>query len=129
MTILTGAEAGGERRAHARVRTLLDGAVFAPRGRRTDVSIRNLSQAGARVRLPEDAILPEAFHLMAPKTASGHVAKLIWREGGEAGIAFGASYELDGPAPVEVQVRLAWAEFQRREMSAQSRAATAPTKA
>jgi hypothetical protein len=118
-----------ERRTVSRLRVLMEGKVFWEEGQRTGCSVHDLSEAGARISLPAHAHLPTEFHLMAPKTASGHAAALVWRAGSAAGVAFSASYELDEAWPLELEVRQDWAERQRREMRAQSPAATAPTKA
>lgn len=118
-----------ERRAVSRLRVVIEGKAFWEEGQRGGCSVQDLSESGARLSLAAHETLPPQFHLMVPKTQSGHAAALVWREGASAGVAFSASYELDEPWPLELEVRQDWAERQRRAMRAQSPAATAPTKA
>lgn len=118
-----------ERRAVSRLRVLIEAKAFWEEGQRVGCSVHDLSESGARISLAAHQILPREFHLMVPRTASGHAAAVMWRDGRTAGVAFTTSYELDGPWPLEIEVRRDWEERQRREISAQRPAATAPTKA
>jgi hypothetical protein len=100
-----------ERRRFSRLRTLLKGSAVSTPDHTADCTVRNLSEAGAQVSAPFQSPLPDAFHLMAPRTRSGHAAEVVWRDGSKCGLAFTQSYELDDPEPLELTVRREWARL------------------
>jgi hypothetical protein len=96
-----------ERRLHQRLRVLLRGHLFAPDRTSAACTIHDLSEAGARLTVEAGAVTPSTFHLMTPKTRSGHAAQVVWRRNGSVGVVFTRSYELDDP-DLEFEVRSAW---------------------
>ena len=53
-----------------------------------DVTIRDLSDGGARIQIPVDAELPEAFCLLVVSEDQLYPAVVKWRVGEMTGIAF-----------------------------------------
>jgi hypothetical protein len=65
---------------------------FGAGGRRIACTARDWSVAGAQVELPAGQALPPRFRLVDPRSGEQHEARLVWRRGNIAGLAF-----TDGP--------------------------------
>ena len=78
------------KRETERRRILKDGRVILPGSRVTyDCAIRDVSKAGARLRLKSDSInLPEEFELVFVADGLAYSAFRKWRRGTEYGVAF-----------------------------------------
>jgi len=50
--------------------------------------VRNESTDGVLLELPEAAVIPVVFYLEIPADKVCHPAKVIWRDGGLAGVRF-----------------------------------------
>jgi hypothetical protein len=89
-----------ERREDTRRRVCLGGmietATFLPE---TPCMVRNVSLAGAQVRVCFTAILPERMVLHVPVRGERRVARVAWREGEWVGLRFEAAG--DAPPPPE----------------------------
>jgi hypothetical protein len=78
-----------ERRPVARRRVLFGGLTVADLGRNTvSCQIRDLNQNGARIAISPLYNLPQDFYLIIARIHKGYKARLIWRKGDEAGLAF-----------------------------------------
>ncbi len=91
-----------ERREDTRRRVCLGGmietAAFLPE---TPCTLRNVSLAGAQVRVCPTAILPERFVLHVPIRGERRLARLAWRDGEWVGLRF----ESEGDAPPSAEAR------------------------
>lgn len=77
-----------ERRRHYRRRTLLSGKIEFL-GRSTfDCVIRDLSEAGARLRCDQHIAFPDVLELVIEKTSERRCAQVVWRMESEVGLAF-----------------------------------------
>jgi len=77
-----------ERRQATRRRTFLGGVLaFQGRYATLDCTIRNLSDAGARIAVDGSAILPDEFDLTVTRNDRAFRAKLVWRDASAAGLA------------------------------------------
>lgn len=74
------------RRKRARRRAILAGYLMFDDGRSTSCRIVDLSETGARVRLPTTLPLPEKFWLLNTSEWLAHEVKLAWRSHAEAGL-------------------------------------------
>jgi hypothetical protein len=84
-----------ERRPLARKRVLLGGLAVFDLGRNSvDCRIRDLNQNGARIAISRRQILPNDLYLIITRDHKAYKARLIWRRGDEAGLAFLASEDL-----------------------------------
>ena len=88
-----------DRRALPRLRTLQRGRVcygidFAMS---FDCTIRNLTEAGAMLRLPIGQEIPDQFTLLHINGCMAFDAELTWRRGEDAGVKFGLAHDLRGP--------------------------------
>ncbi len=54
----------------------------------TDCIVRDLSEHGARIKVPDGAEVPERFHLFETRDHTLTPARSVWREGREIGIEF-----------------------------------------
>jgi hypothetical protein len=54
----------------------------------TDCSVRNISPTGARVEVSQEITLPEFFTVVRLKDRLINEARMVWRRGGEMGIAW-----------------------------------------
>lgn len=80
-----------ERRRHYRRRTLLSGKIEFL-GRSTfECVIRDLSEAGARLRCDQHVALPDLLDLVIEKTSERRCAQVVWRRECEIGLAFPAN--------------------------------------
>jgi PilZ domain len=78
-----------ERRKQLRSRTLLGGVISFNRRRSTlDCSVRNLSDAGARIEFDNTALLPDTFDLTIGRKETTFRASMIWRTQTAAGVQF-----------------------------------------
>lgn len=78
-----------EHRRSNRVRSFLRGEVVHSNGSsRTECTIRDISETGARIEAPPSVTIPEFFELVIPLRNSRHRAQMIWRHGIEIGVAF-----------------------------------------
>jgi hypothetical protein len=88
---------GGSRRSAARQRVLLTGVVAYP-----DLSasfrctIRERSDAGARIKVPDVQIVPARIWLIEVSAALAHDASIAWRRAPELGLTF-------APPPVNLR--------------------------
>ena len=76
-------------RSAPRTRTLLQARIEYNNGATTvDCTVRDLSGAGARLQVPDSAVLPPRFTLYVPKHGRHYQALLRWHRGGFAGVEF-----------------------------------------
>jgi hypothetical protein len=79
-----------ERRSSSRHKSFLQGRIYFNNRRATlDCLIRDLSEAGARLKLSEAVAVPEAMELYIPNREEVHRARVEWRNGDEIGVSFG----------------------------------------
>jgi hypothetical protein len=89
-----------ERRHRRRQRTYLHGTLIVlSEGVSGDCTIRNLSEAGARLDLIEPALFANGSVVVVTKTGAAHEVGLIWRRGLEAGVRFDSTYDLTSGGP------------------------------
>ncbi len=87
-----------DRRQSFRRRTLLACRVSARKlGVVADGTVRDLSETGARVTLPLDALLPHTFDVVL-SDGPPRRARLVWIRGGAAGLALGPDLADGAPA-------------------------------
>ena len=78
-----------ERRPLARKRVLFGGLTVHEQGRCTvNCQIRDLSENGARIAISRRQNLPQDLYLIITRDQKAYKARLIWRRGDEAGLAF-----------------------------------------
>lgn len=81
-----------ERRTDTRRRSLLGSRIlFEDRRRTLDVTTRNLGPAGAGIEVDPVSEIPARFDFKAKVDEPARPARLVWRRGGRAGIAFEAA--------------------------------------
>ena len=84
-----------ERRPVARRRVLLGGLTVSDLGRNTvNCQIRDLNENGARIAISPLQNLPQDLYLIITREHKAYRARLIWRKGDEAGLAFLGSEDL-----------------------------------
>ena len=88
-----------ERRQYFRRRTLLDGRLEVAKlnGWSLDCTVRNLSEAGARLALPTDIVVPQKVNL-AVSDGPQRPAMLVWYREGKAGFSLGERRAAARPA-------------------------------
>lgn len=78
-----------ERRKNLRTRSFLGAAIaFNKRSSTMDCLVRNLSNDGAKVTFASPSTLPDEFDLTIQRKEKCFRARMIWRRGDEAGVAF-----------------------------------------
>jgi hypothetical protein len=103
-----------ERRATARTRAYLGGQVaFNERFSTMDCLIRNVSEAGAKLNLSGAVRLPSEVDLTITKRDEAMRARIIWRRGDEAGVAFGQLHRASGAIPLDWARRLRACEAEK----------------
>ena len=76
-------------RAAPRIRTLLQARIEFNNGANTvECTVRDLSEAGARLQVPDSVTLPPNFVLFIPKQGRRHQALLRWHRQGFVGVEF-----------------------------------------
>jgi hypothetical protein len=102
---------GAERRALVRSRTLQRGRICYGRQHAlsTDCVIRNLTEAGAMLRVPDSQAIPETFTLLHIPAGYAFEAKLSWRRGDLIGAEFRSRQDLKGAVGEEYRaLRNVW---------------------
>lgn len=85
-------------RQTARIRSFLRGEIVHSNGAsRTECTIRDLSDLGARIEAPLSVTVPEFFELAIPQRSMRYRARMVWRHGTEIGAAF--QVQSSEPAP------------------------------
>lgn len=80
-----------ERRALPRQKTFIKGRLyFNNRLNSTDCIIRDVTEKGARLEVPESVAIPDAFELYVPNRHEQFQARVEWRRGGTVGVALSA---------------------------------------
>lgn len=78
-----------EQRSATRSRTLLPALISFDRGRSTtEAVVRDLSEAGARLKVSAGVPLPELFEIHFQRTDERRHARLCWRRGDFVGVQF-----------------------------------------
>lgn len=78
-----------QRRANQRSRTLLEGhIIYNNRLSRMECTVRDLSEAGARLVFAQPVKVPAEFELQIPKKKLARRAQVIWYDGQNHGVMF-----------------------------------------
>ena len=79
-----------------------------------DVIIRDVSDSGARIRLPSPMLLPRNFRVIL-RDGVCHETEIAWRRGQELGVRFLAPIDLQDPTDSSVRMlRRLWADMAGR---------------
>ena len=101
-----------EHRGEGRRRVLLSGKiVYGEAELCFDCAIRDLSEAGARIRLSAPMPLPGELFLIDLKTGLAYEARLAWRRSPEYGLQFLHVHDLRDPAALHLKtLKRIWVE-------------------
>lgn len=78
-----------ELRQSSRVKSFLRGEiVYANGASRTECTIRDISEVGARIQIPDSVTVPETFELVIPQKGQHERSRIVWRRGSEIGVNF-----------------------------------------
>ena len=78
-----------EKRIARRQRMLKDGKIITMNDRSViDCLIRDISDAGAKIRCGDQIAVPKEFQLFIPQSKYFRAARTVWRRGNEIGIIF-----------------------------------------
>jgi|SRR5579872_654628 len=72
----------------------------------TQCTVTQLSSGGARLNVPTSVTMPDRFDLAIPVRGLNCRARLVWRRGDQAGVAFDDAGELDEPAPEDPRAKI-----------------------
>jgi hypothetical protein len=113
-----------EGRTANRTRSFLRGEIVHSNGNsRTECTVRDLSDTGARIEAPPSVTVPEYFDLVIPQRNIRHRARIVWRHQAELGLTF--EDILQQPAPVaeqsspEIRIRMMELELETAKLRAQ----------
>lgn len=65
-------------------------------------TVRDLSARGARIALPQGAIVPPGLYLLTSRQPVGYKARIIWRNATQAGVRFLGEHQLSATMPGEL---------------------------
>jgi PilZ domain len=87
-----------ERRRASRKRTLLKGKLGYKNGSfAADCTIKDVSEAGAKVKVQPGLVIPDAIFLVDLMNCTAYNAKIMWRKAdGLMGLTFSEKHPLDG---------------------------------
>jgi hypothetical protein len=78
-----------ERRKAPRERTFLNGRIaFNNKNSTNDCFVKNCSDEGAKITVGETLPLPHEFDFLIPGRRESRRARLVWRQGTQAGLTF-----------------------------------------
>jgi hypothetical protein len=105
-----GTSPDSDRRGCRRNRVFLGGKIaYGKLSSTTDCTIRDLSDRGARVSLPEGRLIPDDVYLVNMKSGIAYEAKVAWRRAPAAGRKFLQSCGLrDASSPQMKTLRHLW---------------------
>ena len=78
----------GERRASPRFRVGWKVKAITASGALVSCTVQEVSEGGARLSVPADALLPDCFHVYFPLRDVSHFVEVRWRRDLEIGVAF-----------------------------------------
>jgi PilZ domain len=85
-------EVAARHRGTRRLRTLLGATItFNQGGSTVDCLIRDISESGARLAVPEQVTLPAAFELIIPHRKQRWQVQMLWRRSDVVGVQFCAA--------------------------------------
>jgi hypothetical protein len=105
-------------RRSPRLRALLGATITFNNGSSTvDCLIRDISESGARLAVPEAVTLPAAFELFIPRKNKKRPVEMLWRRADVVGVSFadqpGAKRPGTGEAALKRELRESEAELAR----------------
>jgi two-component system cell cycle response regulator len=105
-----------DNRRRRRSRVLLHGKIVFDGGKASsDCVIRDLSEHGAKVRLPHGMAVPHQLYLIETRRGVAYVARLTWARDAELGLEFHGSQDLQSPTtPMFKIMREMWLEHLAR---------------
>ncbi len=104
-----------QKRAAQRRRVLLGGRlVYGPSEMTVECAIVDMSESGARVRIPGTPLLVEPIYLVNVTHGQAFKARLAWRRANLLGLSFSEAYDLREPPPeLPKIIRQVWVEQTR----------------
>ena len=100
-----------ERRKFLRQKSFVRGCVYFNNGDSSaECIVRDLSPNGARLILPDGAMIPDAIELYMPQLEKYARAQVLWRRNNELGLVFTAALEtealshVNGPVAEQIQL-------------------------
>jgi len=119
-----------EHRTAGRTRSLLRGVIIHSNGNsRTECTVRDLSETGARMEISSAITVPEFFDLFIPLKNLTHRSRIVWRNSTEIGATFediqrapqAAAPVMDSAdeTPVEIKLRMLELELETAKLRAQ----------
>lgn len=117
-----------EHRSASRVRSFLRGEIIHSNdASKTECTVRDMSEGGARIEAPSSVTVPEYFDLVIPQRGTRQHARIIWRHGSELGVSFQEKAHSPIPVPVadepskelELKLRMIELEAETAKLRAQ----------
>ena len=108
--------ASADSRTEARKRVLMSGLVVQdgdtePFG----CTVLDVSASGARVRVANERMIPQNFHLVIVRDRTAHKARVMWRRQQLAGVRFESSHAIDNRLPDDLRfIQKLWIECATR---------------
>ena len=82
-----------EHRHAPRIRSFLRGEILHSNGNsKTECTIRDISDTGARLQVPSSVTLPECFDLVIPQKGTSERVRIVWNHSNEIGVLFENRY-------------------------------------
>lgn len=107
-----------DRRTTPRGRVLFGGKILHGQAFTADCIIRDLSAAGACVRLSEHEVIPPNLHLIVVRDGMAHKARTAWTRPPFAGLAFESTHDLQVERGLQVErLRQLWMALAPRSES------------
>src|SRR5665213_1722402 len=98
-----------EKRAQSRKRVFMGGVVVYEEGLCSFAcTIRNMTEAGARIAIPRWQVFPAIVYLISIKTERAYAARVAWVGEREAGLTFIDSFDLKDVRPDIAHLRKIW---------------------
>jgi hypothetical protein len=118
-----------ERRQTVRLRSLLGArACYNQRRATLDCVVRNISEGGALIVVPETVLLPSDFELEIAQRQRSYHAHVRWRTGTRIGVSFEPeeASQVPGAPDADVAMRLRMAERDNARMKSRIQQLTEP---
>lgn len=104
-------EEGSNKRVAQRQRALLGAKLVFGNGAYTpNCMIRDISETGARIKIPSADLVSNDVYLIDIKKGVAYEARVTWRAAAECGLKFGTRYDLNNPPRELAYLRRIWME-------------------
>ncbi|MEW6769424.1 MAG: PilZ domain-containing protein [Pseudomonadota bacterium] len=106
-----------DRRTSPRERVIYGGVIATDaKNSKVDCVVRNVSDSGANIELPNSEKMPDRFSIAIPKMGRSFLAKIVWWRADRAGVEFEVAANSNAAHSLDLEERLRISEKKARAL-------------